>query len=72
MLNCQSHLPILLQIALPNFKLNFEDQVTTSSAIREFCFDRLSVNLRDQGASPQEVEAVLSQAPAMLSEIPNV
>ena len=61
---------IVATIALPNFKLNFEDQVSSSNAIREFCFDRLSVNLRDQGASPQEVEAVLSQAPAMLSEIP--
>lgn len=61
---------IVVEIALPNFKLNFEDQVSTSSAIREFCFDRLSVNLRDQGSSSQEVDAVLSLAPALLREIP--
>lgn len=48
----------------------FSGDPNTILAIKEFCFDRLSVNLRDQGASPQEVEAVLSQAPAMLSEIP--
>jgi glycyl-tRNA synthetase beta chain len=56
--------------ALSPFKLTFEDQVGTASAIREFCFDRLSVNLREQGASPQEVDAVLSLNPELLSEIP--
>jgi glycyl-tRNA synthetase beta chain len=39
-------------------------------AITEFCFDRLSVNLREHGASPQEVDAVLSLKPALLAEIP--
>ncbi len=62
---------IIVNIALPNFKLNFNDQVATAAAIREFCFDRLSVNLRDQGASPQEVDAVLSLAPDSLYQIPD-
>ena len=39
-------------------------------AIKEFCFDRLSVNLREQGASSQEVDAVLSLNPEILSDIP--
>ena len=41
-----------------------------ANAIKAFCFDRLSVNLRDNGASPQQVDAVLSLNPAQLSEIP--
>jgi len=41
-----------------------------AQAIQEFCFDRLAVNLRDAGNSPQEVDAVLSLAPNQLSEIP--
>ena len=61
---------IVVKIALPNFKLNFEEQVTTATAIREFCYDRLSVNLRDQGASAQEVDAVLALSPELLSEVP--
>jgi glycyl-tRNA synthetase beta chain len=38
--------------------------------IKEFIFDRLANNLRDQGASPQEVDAVLSLSPDLLSEVP--
>lgn len=49
---------------------HFDSNQAVVSAIQEFCFDRLSVNLRDQGSSPQEVEAVLSLAPDKLSEIP--
>ncbi|MFM9836416.1 MAG: glycine--tRNA ligase subunit beta, partial [Methylophilaceae bacterium] len=62
---------IIVKIALPNFKLNFEEQVATAAAIREFCYDRLSVSLRDQGASAQEVDAVLTLTPKLLSEVPN-
>ena len=43
---------------------------TTVQSIKDFCFDRLSVNLRDQGASPQEVDAVLALNPQLLTEIP--
>ena len=38
--------------------------------VLNFTYDRLSVNLRDQGASPQEVDAVLSLNPELLNEIP--
>jgi len=41
-----------------------------AEAIQAFCFDRLAVNLRDQGHSPQAVDAVLSLSPNQLSEVP--
>jgi glycyl-tRNA synthetase beta chain len=47
-----------------------KDKATAIQAISEFCFDRLSVNLRENGATPQEVDAILSLAPELLSEIP--
>jgi glycyl-tRNA synthetase beta chain len=46
------------------------DKVAAVQAINEFCLDRLSVNLRENAATPQEVDAVLSLTPALLSEIP--
>ncbi len=42
----------------------------TLDNLKPFIFDRLAGNLRDQGASPQEVDAVLSNSPEMLHEIP--
>lgn len=70
----ESKLPIqldrLIETALAQFKVASDTQAATIQAIKEFCFDRLSVNLREQGASPQEVDAVLSLNPTLLSEIP--
>ena len=59
----------LIQDVLSAFD-NQSDSAATVAAIKEFCFDRLSVNLRENGASAQEVDAVLSLDPALLSEIP--
>lgn len=56
----------LIQLALQQFEGDNE----VLAAIKAFCFDRLSVNLRDQGASAQEVDAVLSLDPLLLREIP--
>ena len=56
----------LIELALKQFNGDADVLAT----IKAFCFDRLSVNLRDQGASAQEVDAVLSLEPALLSEIP--
>lgn len=56
----------LIQLALQQFDGNAE----VLASIKSFCFDRLSVNLKDQGASAQEVDAVLSLEPALLHEIP--
>jgi|TARA_B110000208_G_scaffold140877_1_gene170028 glycyl-tRNA synthetase beta chain len=56
----------LIELALKQFN----GDADVLAIIKAFCFDRLSVNLRDQGASAQEVDAVLSLEPALLSEIP--
>ena len=58
----------LIGLALQQFKV--DEQASVIAAITEFCFDRLSVNLREQGASAQEVDAVLALNPSLLSEIP--
>ena len=44
----------------------------TNSLVSVFTYDRLAGSLRDQGSSPQEVDAVLSLNPQMLSEIPKL
>ena len=56
----------LLQLVLNQFNAD----ANVAKAIQEFSFDRLSVNLREQGASPQEVDAVLALQPDLLHEIP--
>ncbi|MDI1360451.1 glycine--tRNA ligase subunit beta [Methylotenera sp.] len=60
----------LIEGVLKQFNAEASTQSATVQAIKEFCFDRLSVNLREQGASPQEVDAVLSLNPEILSDIP--
>ncbi|MDP1765509.1 MAG: glycine--tRNA ligase subunit beta [Methylotenera sp.] len=60
----------LIQDVLSQFIAEPSTQAPTIQAIKEFCFDRLNVNLREQGASPQEVDAVLSLNPEILSDIP--
>jgi glycyl-tRNA synthetase beta chain len=60
----------LIQDVLSAFDNQSADSTATVAAIKEFCFDRLSVNLRENGATPQEVDAVLSLDPTLLSEIP--
>ena len=58
----------IVDLALQQFKV--QDKAGVLASITEFCFDRLSVNLREQGASAQEVDAVLALNPSLLSEIP--
>ncbi|MES2013327.1 MAG: glycine--tRNA ligase subunit beta [Pseudomonadota bacterium] len=60
----------LIHDVLALFNVEASAQASTVQAIKEFCFDRLSVSLREQGSSPQEVDAVLSLNPVLLSEIP--
>ena len=43
---------------------------TPTTALREFIYERLAGNLREQGYTPQEVDAVLSQRPDRLADIP--
>jgi glycyl-tRNA synthetase beta chain len=68
LIDTKSPLPFEPLIKLALEKFNGDAEVLTS--IKSFCFDRLSVNLKDQGASAQEVDAVLSLEPALLHEIP--
>ena len=63
-------LPLAFDTLIQTAYAQFNGDANALVAIKEFCFDRLSVNLRDQGASPQEVDAVLSLAPSLLSEVP--
>ena len=64
----------LIQDVLQEFLTEDNPEIANSPAtvhaIKDFCFDRLSVNLREQGASPQEVDAVLALNPQLLAEIP--
>lgn len=63
-------LPISFNALIESVAQHFDANPSAIQAIHAFCFDRLSVNLRDQGASAQEVEAVLSLAPDSLWETP--
>ena len=70
LIECKLNISFETIIALALQQFNVEDKPGVLTAITEFCFDRLSVNLREQGASAQEVEAVLALNPSLLSEIP--
>ena len=59
----------LIENTLSQFSVETSTHTEVVQAIQDFCFDRLSVNLREQGASAQEVDAVLSLKPELLSEI---
>lgn len=62
----------IITLALAQFDLTSDEQASTTPAIREFCFDRLNVNLRETGSSAQEVDAVLSLNPKLLSQVPSL
>lgn len=74
-------LGILRMLMESNIALSFDDVIAlalntfsqekeVAETIKAFCLDRLAVNLRDQGASAQEVDAVLALNPNQLAEIP--
>jgi glycyl-tRNA synthetase beta chain len=65
--NLPLDLPELLSGALPAFGELIEDP---RLALFDFMRDRLAVNLRDQGYSAQEVDAVLALEPARLGDVP--
>lgn len=66
----ETDLPLAFDQLIAQTLRVFNGDAEVAAAIQTFCFDRLAVNLRDQGASAQEVDAVLSLAPNQLSEIP--
>ena len=57
----------LIAIARPTFGALITDP---SDALTEFVFDRLATQLRDQGYTAQEVDAVVGLRPQQLAEIP--
>jgi glycyl-tRNA synthetase beta chain len=63
-------LPIPFTQLVQDALTQFDGDIAAAQAIQEFCYDRLSVNLKEQNASPQEVEAVLALKPELLSEVP--
>ncbi len=58
----------LLETAAIAFKGIAEFQ-PSEAALPDFIYDRLSGNLREQGYTPQQIDAVLSQRPQQLADI---
>jgi glycyl-tRNA synthetase beta chain len=64
-------LPIPLNQLLNLSAQAFGDKITDSpEALADFIYERLAGGLREQGYTPQQVDAVLSQRPQLLSDIP--
>ena len=63
-------LEALLQDATAAYAALHAGLQDASAALAHFIFDRLSGALREQGASAQEVEAVLALRPQLLAEVP--
>ena len=63
-------LPIQFNTLIQMVLSQFNGDSNATQAVQEFSLDRLAVNLKEQGASPQEVDAVLALNPQLLSEIP--
>ena len=61
---------LLLQVMQPFGSLITPDQAKLLEDVQHFIFERLAGSLREQGYSPQEVDAVLSQRPQRLADIP--
>jgi len=66
----ETDLPLAFDQLIAQTLSVFYGSQEVAEAIKAFCFDRLAVNLRDQGASAQEVDAVLSLSPNQLAEVP--
>jgi glycyl-tRNA synthetase beta chain len=66
----EGQLPIQFNTLIQMVLSQFNGDSNAAQAVQEFSLDRLAVNLKEQGASPQEVDAVLSLNPKLLSEIP--
>jgi glycyl-tRNA synthetase beta chain len=56
----------LIALALPPFGARIQDP---TAALTDFVFDRLASSLKDQGYTPQEIDAVVSLRPQRLAEV---
>ncbi|OIQ83801.1 glycine--tRNA ligase beta subunit [mine drainage metagenome] len=59
-------LDTLLQLAIRAFGAGISDP---AAALSDFIYERLAGSLREQGYTPQQVDAVLSQRPQLLADI---
>ena len=59
----------LLDTAFGQFT-NIDGFVAAAGPLKDFIYDRLAGSLREQGYTPQEVDAVVSQRPERLGDIP--
>ncbi|MDO8450940.1 MAG: glycine--tRNA ligase subunit beta [Rhodoferax sp.] len=67
----EKDLPLELGALLAGAVPAFGDKISeATSALIEFIYDRLAGSLREQGYSAQEVDAVVSQRPQRLGEVP--
>ena len=63
-------LPVELHHLLRQSAHVFGDKITDASeALADFIYERLAGGLREQGYTPQQVEAVLSQRPQLLADV---
>lgn len=66
----EKNLPLELHTLLQSAVPAFGDKITDATAqLEDFFFDRLSVSLREQGYSAQEVDAVLALRPQRLADV---
>ena len=67
----EKDLPLDLHALLASAVPAFGDKIQDASAqLAEFIYDRLAGNLREQGYSAQEVDAVLALRPQRLAQVP--
>ena len=69
----EKNLPLALPALIDAASAAFADQHKTTAVaapLASFFADRLAVQLREQGASAQEVDAVLALAPERLGDVP--
>jgi len=66
----ENALPLELDVLLKLSAQAFGDKITDASAtLADFIYERLAGSLREQGYTPQQVDAVLSQRPQLLADI---
>jgi glycyl-tRNA synthetase beta chain len=63
-------LPIQFNALIQMVLSQFNGGANAAQSVQDFSLDRLAVSLKEQGASTQEVDAVLALNPQLLSEIP--
>ncbi len=56
----------LIELAVPAFGASIQDP---SAALQDFVFDRLASSLKDEGYTPQEIDAVTSLRPQRLADV---